>query len=228
MAPRFDVKNLYFLCLFIGASLAASYNETLCCRYIHESDYDAFYDFKKRFSKHDPQIKMFHSFTGSGCSMRGVFKLEFGRGDRLLIDMIFEDPQGWVYNLGDSSTNNGYGGDAGTQSNDAEMQLYGTLSGYYSDVKGSQLAFGMANNNNVRATLLAGDHCVTWYNECDPTSLNYFCSKGWFALNDDHDSEGPVNNDLYLGVNRAIGAPELVGKGVCKIGFKWIRGSNTY
>ncbi|KAK6978769.1 hypothetical protein BgiMline_019705, partial [Biomphalaria glabrata] len=69
----------------------------------------------------------------------------------------------------------------------------------------------------VRATLLAGDHCVTWYNECDPTSLNYFCSKGWFALNDDHDSEGPVNNDLYLGVNRAIGAPELVGKGVCKI-----------
>ncbi|WP_293337890.1 hypothetical protein [Microcoleus sp. CAWBG58] len=34
-----------------------------------------------------------------------------------------ETSSGWTVNIGDSASNDGYGGDVGTQSNDAEMQI---------------------------------------------------------------------------------------------------------
>lgn len=54
-------------------------------------------------------------------------------------------PTGWHVNIGDSSTNNGGGGDAGTQSNDAEMEVQGqVLSVFGRDATpGSKLLFSL-------------------------------------------------------------------------------------
>jgi hypothetical protein len=45
------------------------------------------------------------------CDHQGVLKLTFAPGsrERLEVNMTFEYADGWTFNLGDSSTNNGWG-----------------------------------------------------------------------------------------------------------------------
>jgi hypothetical protein len=59
------------------------------------------------------------------CTAQGVLRLTFDpMGDRqiLRLDLTMgAQVQGFTFNIGDSPTNNGYGGDGGTTSNSAEI-----------------------------------------------------------------------------------------------------------
>lgn len=75
------------------------------------------------------------------ANKQAVVKLNFASSTSALEKVVFDlyyatstDPSGYTFTVGDSRSNDGWGGDAGTQSNDAEMQIYNTtLDAYGND-----------------------------------------------------------------------------------------------
>ncbi|XP_059153612.1 uncharacterized protein LOC131939350 [Physella acuta] len=195
---------------------------------INQNNYDAFYDLQTGTNKVNESVSIYVPFTGSGCSSVGVLKIALSKDDlrkkRVLVDLFMTNPTGWVFDLGDSDTNNGYAGDAMTQSSDAEVQgLNGILSAYNSDNGGSGLAFSLTYNYVNRLTLVAGDSQIVFTKDGDPTTTNYFNSPGLYGLNGQWQCEGTVNYDLYLGVNGVVYGAQYngrTGSGVCKVGIK--------
>ncbi|CAG5115644.1 unnamed protein product [Candidula unifasciata] len=191
--------------------------------------YDAFYDFQNNVTTTNPNVQELGGFTGSGCSRRGVLKLllapavtDPGRR-RVLVDLFMDgNPTEWVFNLGDSSSNNGYAGDADTQWWDAEVQGKGrTFAGYLSDNGGSGQAFVVPNAYSTRQTLIVGDGHITWIPD-NNNLINYYNNPNLFALNGQHDDRpGPSNYDLFLGINRVV-SQGREGSGVCKVGIKFL------
>ena len=58
------------------------------------------------------------------CCARGTLNISLSASDSrrgLLVDLWFDDPSTWAFNLGDSKSNNGYKGDSGHSSYDAEI-----------------------------------------------------------------------------------------------------------
>ncbi|CAL1525895.1 unnamed protein product [Lymnaea stagnalis] len=194
------------------------------------SSYDAYYDFKTSSFKDHPNVVRVENFEGSACSTRGVLKITLSKDDvnkrRLVLDFDFENPSEWTFNLGDSRTNNGWAGDASSQSRDAEVQgNTNAILGHFSDNGGSGLAFNIQDLYRNHLTLVAGDEHLVWIADNDPTKTNYFSSPGWYALNGQSDHEGPVNYDLYLGINRVISGGNYdgrVGSGLCRVGIKFL------
>ncbi|SHJ42559.1 hypothetical protein SAMN02745163_01935 [Clostridium cavendishii DSM 21758] len=115
-------------------------------------------------------------------------------------------PKGFLVDIGDSSTNDGYGGDSGTQSNDSELQIEnGTLNIYASDAGQRQLLFSEPNcapaNGKIRIEI--SNNTVTYFNYTTKVSKTW-TSPYIFALNGQADSEGPVNYKIYAGINRVV------------------------
>lgn len=115
-------------------------------------------------------------------------------------------PTGWVVNIGDSATNNGWGGDAATQSNDAEAQIFNQdLTVYASD-------YGQAG---VVAThpgaAIAGSYndffiVDKWFGWGVGPHVGYHVtdSSNLFALCGEEDAEGQINYDIFAAFNRTI------------------------
>ncbi|XP_059147578.1 uncharacterized protein LOC131935223 [Physella acuta] len=189
-------------------------------------DYDAVYDFQNNIIVSNPNVAVVSAPTGTGCDTQAVFKIALGdiNRKRVIVDLfLLPGASGWNFNLGDSKSNNGYAGDSGSQSNDAEVQgVAGSMAGYLSDYGGSGQAFNAPNLYSTRLTLIAGDGHLVWLSD-NNNNFNYYNSPYWFALNGQADSTGPVNNDLYLAANRVISyTSDRVGKGLCKIGIKFL------
>ncbi|XP_046341934.2 uncharacterized protein LOC124122831 [Haliotis rufescens] len=172
------------------------------------------------------------SLYGSGtCGKRGVLKLSFGapgsanRKNKVLIDMWFSNPSGWVFNIGDSPTNNGYGGDSGTTSRDAEIQGTGSTFRIYGNDMNSPKGGILLTRPNIiynRLSVIIADGLVIWNNW--GAEFNYFLNTNLlFALNGQSDSEGgSPNYDIYFGINRSIGSGGRAGKGLCFAYVKWL------
>ena len=142
---------------------------------------------------------------------RARFEVAFGRGA----------PEGWSVHIGDSRTNNGWGGDAGTQTHDSEIQLKDdVLSVWCSDL-------GLKNQSphkmeSVASFLEGGDRMVV-------EVANEFCSwesQRWrgsldsaylFALAGQKEHEGTENHDVFAAFNRTIGSPARQGSGVTAV-----------
>lgn len=122
---------------------------------------------------------------------------------------------GWTVNIGDSGTNNGYGGDGGAQSNDAETQiLNGTMSVYANQTGGSALlqtvpSFSLSN---YLVRLEVADEQLVWDNYHGSNSS--LTNTNLYALCGQPDSEGPINYNVFSGFNRSIGMSSRTGTGV--------------
>ncbi|MCL6589893.1 MAG: CehA/McbA family metallohydrolase [Firmicutes bacterium] len=132
-----------------------------------------------------------------------------------------ENPTGWLVNIGDSSTNNGWSGDGATQSNDSELQiLNGSMAIYCSDYGSSQLLLtktGCAPNftpyyNCIRVEI--SNNKVSYYNYA--TGDEFIQTSPFiFALNGQADNEGPINYTIYAAFNRVVnGQSDRTGSGV--------------
>lgn len=141
---------------------------------------------------------------------------------------------GWLVDIGDSSTNDGWGADAGTQSNDAEFDIKDTeAAAYYNDYgTGANIEAGIAepsimfkkmNTGHANSTQVVeiSDNTVSYsrnnptYSITRTTAPNNYS----FALNNQADSEGgSPNYTMYLGINRVIspvnGTAYRTGSGV--------------
>ncbi|MCE7983505.1 MAG: VWA domain-containing protein [Caldilinea sp. CFX5] len=132
-------------------------------------------------------------------------------------------PSGWSVNLGDSISNQGSGGDMGTQSNDAEVQiLAGDLLVYGNDntpidQTGDGRRLLSRRNDAVRAgetiSLEVSDQHL---GISAAGGIEVFDSPYLFALNGQPDREGEVNYSLYLGFNRSINGGHD-GTGVARV-----------
>jgi hypothetical protein len=136
-------------------------------------------------------------------------------------------PTGMTVNIGDSSTNNGFGGDFGTQSNDAEINI--------GDIPGGTrtrdlFIFGKDGtpvnpnplaqipnfvDNGVVANLTVRNDFFAWNN--NQGSSGNLTSPYRYALNGQPDTEGPVNYDIYAAFNRDIAGSGRFGTGVGQV-----------
>jgi RHS repeat-associated protein len=129
------------------------------------------------------------------------------------------EPSGWTVNIGDSATDDGGGGDAATQSNDAELQVFSrqfTLLGNDDSFPSKNLQFidGFAANGKTVSFTISNDR-VDWITAAGTTGT--VTSPFLFALAGQVDREGPVNYDIYAAFNRVIGDPGRSGSGVSQV-----------
>jgi hypothetical protein len=134
-----------------------------------------------------------------------------------------ETPSGWTVNIGDSASNDGYGGDGGTQSNDAEMQIAnGNMAVFgndYNTPPGAQIASGNVPklvSKGSRIELEISNKHLAWNNHKGlQNSLN---SPYLYAIASQADATGLVNSSIYASFNRVIsGRSDRLGSGVRKV-----------
>ncbi|XP_060571456.1 uncharacterized protein LOC132729662 [Ruditapes philippinarum] len=173
------------------------------------------------------------------CSKRALLKINFDAltkepcqhclntvecGRRMLkieLELSTSQRQGWLFNLGDSVTNNGYKGDASTQTNDAETDgKYPNINVYLNEncpKPGAAHVFAANfiyySKTQTSLTIYVSNEFIrvvtdTGYDE-------QFCHE-CHALKNRPDSTGPVNRDQYLGLNHVIESSSIrSGVGVC-------------
>lgn len=146
---------------------------------------------------------------------------------RLVLDLEFSGPSvDWSFNLGDSNTNNGWGGDSSTAIHDAEIQiLNGNLEIYGSDLLDHYPEYPPKKRFMKAWKNVVDDDGGTVRIEIADGEVTYIDSEGrrdsyhhpaLFALAGQDDPEAGVNYDLYLGVNRVV-AGGRVGSGLSRV-----------
>jgi hypothetical protein len=152
-----------------------------------------------------------------------LIKVDLRNFKRLRLTALFTGPcQRWALDVGDSSTNDGYGGDAGTRFYDAELELRdGALSVYGSDLLQAAPRHLKTWNKAVAAgdtvTLEIANEEFSFEGPSGPKSMK---DKALFALagQSDPDNGYAVDYDIYIGVNRVIsGRPDRKGSGIGRL-----------
>lgn len=176
----------------------------------------------------------------SQCALQSVLKLSFSPPKRnvqdlgprktglerrkLLIDLWFQKPHKWIFNLGDSSSNDGLSGDGSTQENDCEAEGYGDTFNVYKSDKArdpfKKILYQKKGFLKHRVTFIVSDQSLFWNNH--DGIINILNDSTLFALNDQPDSQGQVNSDIYLALNRVISGDYRNGHGLCRAALKWL------
>jgi hypothetical protein len=137
---------------------------------------------------------------------------------KVKLDITYgNDVTGWTLNIGDSSTNDGYGGDGDTQWNDAEFQILNGQGDIYANdfVPADQTTDGLRHllaipgmvSPNTNLAIEVSNETIKW-NDAAPYSSPYL-----FALNGQADYQG-VNYDIYIAFNRTVGSSSRSGTGI--------------
>lgn len=151
------------------------------------------------------------------------------------------DATGWTVNIGDSPTNDGWGGDTESTSHDAEAQaLNGALAVYRSDIgSGNYLACQFAGPPSTAGCItqdwiINNDSLKFDSNTGDPSNALKVCTGAAlfdFPGYDEADAEDPTctyADKLYVGLNGVVdGDPSRVGTGVQQACF-FLSDSTTY
>ncbi|MEG4069895.1 DUF4347 domain-containing protein [Microcoleus sp. Pol11C2] len=157
--------------------------------------------------------------------LEAVAKINFGGNIKKAKFIVEYDkaPSGWTVNLGDSGSNDGYGGDGTTQSRDAETQIVnGSMSVFgndYNTPPSGELTAGNVPNfvtNASSVELEVSNEQLAWDNKSG--LKNSLTSPYLYALNGQADDGGPVNSEIYAGFNRVISAySDRIGSGASKV-----------
>lgn len=164
---------------------------------------------------------------------------------KAIFDVKYDaNPNGMTVNIGDSATNDGHGGDGGTQSNDAEMQIgvapnapesntqefiqqrndliVFANDSYYSGAPSNPVArisdivpSTTTSLANTIVSLVVSNGYLGWSNPQGVSGM--LNNKYLYALAGQADSESPVNYDIFAGFNRSIGSPGRWGTGVSEV-----------
>ncbi len=137
--------------------------------------------------------------------------------DKVEFEITYDQDPGGTFsvNIGDSATNNGYGGDAGTQSNDAELQIgaTGAISVYGNDYSSSsKLDINSFVSGPSTVNLTVEDEYLGWDNNngvAGGLNLPFL-----YALDGQTDDEGSENYDIFAAFNRVISSNSRLGSGV--------------
>lgn len=154
--------------------------------------------------------------TMDGTPAAPVAQIDLSNFRELELTLHLCNPRGWVLNLGDSPSNNGYGGDSGQFSNDAEVQVVNEALGVYSNdfnpEGGAHLlyqnaSFGSLSGCVVRRLLVRDGQLQS------PSPVISLQSPYLLRL-DGQDQEGPPDRRWFLALNRVIANTERSGTGL--------------
>ncbi|MEM9293401.1 MAG: hypothetical protein AAGD01_17085 [Acidobacteriota bacterium] len=175
----------------------------------------------------DPQPSPFGS-----NQRRAIVDLNQGFNWRSLVVRVETcNPTGWTVHIGDSPTNNGYGGDSGSTSHDAEVQaLNNQLTVYESDIGTSSLTCLFTGPPNPPGCIVQQYLVRNDYFEFDPnvpltTNPLSICSNSTifdFPNYDEADLEDPsglYEDKVYVGLNRTYGSSSRNGSGIQRACF---------
>lgn len=121
----------------------------------------------------------------------------------------------YTFHIGDSPTNNGWAGDAGTTQYDAEMHLYdNSLFVYRNDLGGSSLAGSMGDAIpgavGSFCTVVA-DQAMVWYGTPSGASQ----STRYLGLSDPFLFRPHMGDQkLFVGINRTVGSAARTGSAI--------------
>lgn len=179
-----------------------------------------------RFGNRRPEAVFLTSGTADGKAVLKLVldpqKTEFRKAR---IELLFgEKVEGHLVNIGDSATNNGFGGDGATQSRDSEAQI----------VNGDFMVFGddLAPPGNEKILASAkgfGQPGSTVIFELSNNYLSWETSDGitgsvtspyLFSLDGQKDKEGPANYDIFIGLNQVVDGAYRSGKGITRARIK--------
>lgn len=137
-------------------------------------------------------------------------------------------PSGFTVDIGDSVTNNGGAGDAGTQSNDAELQVLNQQFSLFGNDDSTpsrvlQVIDGFAASGATVSFTVRNDH-VDWSDAAGTTGA--LDSPFLYALDGQPDGEGPVNYDVFAAFNRVIDGNYRSGTGASYVVIT-LEGSDT-
>lgn len=147
---------------------------------------------------------------------------------------IYNDgnPTGYSLNIGDSRTNNGWSGDAGTQSHDAELQVQNNSftvfgSDYMpgskqltlpadgdSDPKAQENFFKSGKRTRIR---INHNKVSWWFGSESESQAKVLTSPYLFNLNDSADAEGSSQPEIHIGLNRTIYSASRSGSGITTV-----------
>ncbi|NLI76090.1 MAG: hypothetical protein GX442_06565 [Candidatus Riflebacteria bacterium] len=129
---------------------------------------------------------------------------------RARFEVLYGDQaSGWTVNIGDSPSNNGWGGDSSDQTRDSELQvLDGALTVICDDVglaalkdKNLLALPDFARPGDTVTFEVENNRLVYWNNRGSEGNVD---SPYLFCLAGQDDKEGPVNYDLFAGFNRVV------------------------
>ncbi|CAF1233998.1 unnamed protein product [Rotaria sordida] len=174
------------------------------------------------------------------CTAQGVVRLTFDPyGSRRIarFDLTMGSQiQGFTFNIGDSPTNNGYGGDGGTTSNSAEIHSNDNRFYVWANTKicGDTLLLKIDYNviepyDNI--TILISNERIELtnhrsYHQILNSPYLYALAKQNVTCNCFDSVCYPgvqPDNDVYFGINRVIGGTYRPGIGVCNAYVNWIQ-----
>ena len=136
------------------------------------------------------------------------------------IEGLYADAStGWTLSIGDSSTNNGFGGDGATQSNDAETNIRdNVLETHANDIGFTDRIHRIEFPRLRKITLEVRDQHLSWLHGGHAGSADTPDIQALYALAGQADAEGPVNYDIYVCGNRVVsGTPSRLGTGLSKM-----------
>jgi len=125
-------------------------------------------------------------------------------------------PTGWTVNIGDTLTNNGFGGDQGEPDSEAELQVLDETLSVYSVATSPGVVDLLAQEDmgltDGALQICVGDQFVSWGQPF--TALETPSSELLFKLPDPASAEP---NTVYLGVNRVVAGTNRRGCGVRRV-----------
>lgn len=145
---------------------------------------------------------------------RGLAVLDLGGYASLDLTVETCSPTGWSLHLADSPSCDGYSGDGGQFSNDAEVQLLDTTISVYGSQDGGSTLLG-----SFGAVVPAGACAVSTWRLADgafavlDTDITLETS-ALLRIDPPSDSEGAPDARWYLGLNRTYGSAARLGTGV--------------
>lgn len=192
-----------------------------------------------------PGIVVISSPTAQGvstdCSKMALLKVNFNRftpappsclnypvcGRYLLrIDLKLSPGtrSGYLFNIGDSNTNNGYGGDGSTQENDSEVDGFSSIIRVFGSDKCGTTHFASYSNATGSAvssvTIYIGPQYFRVVNNLGFDES--VCDDCMFALSGQSDNQGSINEDVYVALNRVVSYTYRNGIGVCSATLSWV------
>ena len=159
------------------------------------------------------------SLTSVSSFYRSTWSVNMANYRTMIVEAPLDKVSQWGLHVGNSRTNDGYGGDAGTTWHDSEFFTFGSGAALYSDdFGGSAVVASLASvidlNSDDSYTVVCDG-----YLGFETNSLAYtdYSSPTIFQIDGDESDPGSSTglNDqmLWLGLNRTIGSASRVGQG---------------
>ena len=178
------------------------------------------------YSEHISFVSSPEIVPGRKCGVQAVIRIDLSGPYRSAnFQLEYDKPRLWTLDISDSAFGDGYGGDNGTTSNMAEIQvfnrqmrIYGNdLPGYLDATIDGGLLLKVVDDfveDGKRGRIEISDEKVRWVERGKKHMIE---SKFLYTLNGQNATYGRSDYDVYVGFNRVVAGSFRNGFGLCRV-----------